>query len=66
MIKAEGGSGEGVGGPAALDDDDDEADGDGGDMVGVWADVGVVIQPTDEKKERMAICLDQPTSRVIE
>jgi hypothetical protein len=50
VIKAEGGSGEGVGGPAALDDDDDEADGDGGDMVSVWPDVGVVIQPTTREE----------------
>lgn len=58
MIKAEGGSGEGVGGPAALDDDDDEAGDDGGDMVSVRPDVGVVIQPT--RRERGL------TSRVVE
>lgn len=51
MIKAEGGSGEGVGGPAALDDDDDEADGDGGDMVSVWPDISAVIQPTTREED---------------
>jgi hypothetical protein len=34
VIKAEGGSGEGVDGPAALDDDDEAGD-DGGDMMSV-------------------------------